>query len=43
MLLFARRFEDMFDVTIQRPHYPDPRKHRRPAALGDQQQRFRRG
>ena len=27
-------------VTVQRLHDANPRKHRRPAALGDQQQRL---
>jgi hypothetical protein len=43
MMLFARRFEHLPDVTVQRPHNPDPRQHRRAATFGDQQQRFRRG
>ena len=30
-------------VPVQGPHYPDPRHHFRPVALGDQRQHFHRG
>jgi hypothetical protein len=36
MMLFARRFEDTLDVTVQCSHDADPRKHGRAAALGYQ-------
>jgi hypothetical protein len=38
MMLFARRFEHAFDVSVQRLHHPNPRKHRRPAGRRDQDQ-----
>jgi hypothetical protein len=42
MMVLARWIKHPLDVTVQRPHDPDPRQHRRAAALGDQQQRLRR-
>jgi hypothetical protein len=42
MLFFNRRFEDTFDVTTQCAHDADPRKQRRTATLGYQDQGFRR-
>jgi len=29
-----------FDVPVERPHYADPREHRRAAQRRDQHQRF---
>jgi hypothetical protein len=43
MMLFARRINHPLEVTVQGSHDAYPRQHRRAAALGDQQQRLRRG
>jgi hypothetical protein len=40
VMLLAIRIEFANLVTVQRLHDPDPRQHRRAAALGDQQQRL---
>jgi hypothetical protein len=41
MMLFAIRIEHALDVTVQRQHDANPRKHRRTAvAFGDQDQRL---
>jgi hypothetical protein len=39
MRVFPVGVEHALDVPVQRPHDADPRQHRRPAALRDQQQR----
>jgi hypothetical protein len=33
MRVFAIRIEHPFDVSVQRPQYPDPRMHQKVAAL----------
>jgi hypothetical protein len=43
MSILPRQVELSFDMTIERPHHAYPGKHRRSAALGNQQQRFHRG
>ena len=40
MMLFAVQVEHALDVTVQRPHDPDARKHAGAAERGDQDQRF---
>jgi hypothetical protein len=37
MRIFARGIEHALDVTMERPHDPDPREHRWPAECHDQQ------
>ena len=43
MRTLARRIKHPLDVPVQRPHDADPRKHRGPTALGDEDQRLHRG
>jgi hypothetical protein len=40
MRVFARRIELQRDVTVQRPHDADPRKHGRAVMFDDQERRF---
>jgi hypothetical protein len=40
MLVFTIRIEHALDVSVQRPHDADTRKHRRPARRRDQDQGF---
>ena len=42
MLVLAQRIEHPLNVTVQRPHYADPREHRRSAHRRDQDQGFHR-
>jgi hypothetical protein len=36
MMILAFGIERALDVSVQRSHDADPRKHRRPAEIGDQ-------
>jgi len=43
MMGLAVRIELANVMAVDRLHHPDPREHRRPVALGNQQQRLHRG
>ncbi len=43
MCFLSRTIKHAFAVTIQRPHYSDPRKHRWPPVPSNEKQRLHRG